>query len=282
MLFSHRMGLKPIKTGIQVNAIDQDLRNCLWNALSTFYWNLMRDNLISNHTEMDILFKRIWHDHFKRPIDTLSNYWPETYKEIRGLFFSCLWYDVYDIIEFIANNYPDSYDSVNREFMKFCNSILERELSAYRFVGGKITPITSQEEISEIEEVLEATKPLKTVNIHLRTALQLLADRKAPDYRNSIKESISAVEAVCKIITKEESTTLGQALNRIENTLGLSPALKSAFSNLYGYTSGEEGIRHALLDEPNLGFEDAKFMLVACSAFVNYLIAKSSKAGIKL
>jgi hypothetical protein len=28
--------------------------------------------------------------------------------------------------------------------------------------------------------------------------------------------------------------------------------------------------------------EEAKFMLVACSAFVNYLISKASKVGLKL
>jgi hypothetical protein len=51
---------------------------------------------------------------------------------------------------------------------------------------------------------------------------------------------------------------------------------------MYGYTSDAQGIRHALMDEPNLSFEDAKFMLVSCSAFVNYLIAKAAKAGISL
>jgi len=59
-------------------------------------------------------------------------------------------------------------------------------------------------------------------------------------------------------------------------------ALKSAFSSLYGYTSDADGIRHALLNEPNLYFEDAKFMLVSCSTFINYLIIKASKAGIKI
>jgi hypothetical protein len=62
----------------------------------------------------------------------------------------------------------------------------------------------------------------------------------------------------------------------------MHPSLKSAFQNLYGYTSDANGIRHALLEEANLDFEDAKFMLVSCSAFVNYLVAKASKAGIGL
>lgn len=32
------------------------------------------------------------------------------------------------------------------------------------------------------------------------------------------------------------------------------------------------------MEESNLAFEDAKFMLVSCSAFVNYLVAKAAKA----
>jgi len=33
------------------------------------------------------------------------------------------------------------------------------------------------------------------------------------------------------------------------------------------------------MDESNLDFEDVKFMLVACSGFVNYLIAKGRRPG---
>ena len=42
---------------------------------------------------------------------------------------------------------------------------------------------------------------------------------------------------------------------------------------LYGYTSDESGIRHAgRIDGKGTTFAEAKFMLIACSAFVNYLI----------
>jgi hypothetical protein len=59
-------------------------------------------------------------------------------------------------------------------------------------------------------------------------------------------------------------------------------AFKSALSGLYGYTSDENGIRHAMLDEPNLTAAEATFMLVACSAFTNYLVAKAAQADIDL
>ncbi len=116
----------------------------------------------------------------------------------------------------------------------------------------------------------------------MKTALEKLADRKSPDYRNSIKEAISAVEALCKLIAKKEKAKLDQVLNIIEKKIGLHPALKKAISNLYGYTSDAEGIRHALSNKPNLDFEDAKFILVLCSAFINYILNKLSKAKIEI
>jgi len=36
------------------------------------------------------------------------------------------------------------------------------------------------------------------------------------------------------------------------------------------------------MDKPDLDFEDAKFMLVTCSAFANYLKVKAAKAEIRL
>jgi len=47
-------------------------------------------------------------------------------------------------------------------------------------------------------------------------------------------------------------------------------------------TSAEDGIRHASIKQAEVDFDTAKFMLVSCSAFVNYLIAQSAKAGMKL
>ena len=47
--------------------------------------------------------------------------------------------------------------------------------------------------------------------------------------------------------------------------------VKAGFLKIYGYTSDKEGIRHAMLDESNLTGADARYFLVSCTSFVNYL-----------
>jgi soluble cytochrome b562 len=196
---------------------------------------------------------------------------------VRKYFFECEWFEVYDFLEFVANNHDDEGRTGPLIFRS--NVSLESEMSAYRFVDKCITQITSQVEIEAIEEAIST--PLKAVSTHLETSLGLLSDKKAPDYRNSIKESISAVEAMCKLISKKDKGTLAEALKSIK-TIEIHPALKKAFDSMYGYTSDEDGVRHSVMEESDLKFEDAKFMLVSCSAFVNYLTSKANGEGIAL
>lgn len=283
MRFSQRHGAKPIKDILQVDSMDEDLRNSLWNVLTVFYWDREPEYRGDSPTGvMEVFLRRLWHDHFKELIDSIPHSWTEIHMTLKMRFFDFVYYEVYDFIEFIANEYLYTNDE-KQDFRNACNEILEREVSAYRFVGDRITPITSDMEIEAIEKGLADTNGLKSVNTHLKTALAFFADRESPDYRNSIKESISAVESLCRLIAGRPGASLGAALKKIERTgIVLHPALKGAFTKLYGYTSDENGIRHALIDESRLESEDAKFMLIACSGFTSYLTEKASRAGISL
>lgn len=160
-------------------------------------------------------------------------------------------------------------------FVQLLNSQFERLNFAYRVVNKEIVEITSKEEIAAIEDVLQDSTA--NIRMHLSKALELYAKRPEGDYSNSIKESISAVEAYCRDKTGE--STLGKALNHLENKGILIPkVLKSAFDKLYEYTNQKEtGIRHALMDKDGTyvpSGDEALFMLVSCSAFINYLSKK--------
>lgn len=305
MLFSERKGLKPVRSAIQTDSVDEPLRNRLWNATFTHYWEILhpsigygqRGGLFASQNAVfqrnmqlvECLVHDLWNAYFKQPLDTINTarYGDGSrsvgaYNYMKDYFFSCSWYEVYDFIEFIARNSRDR--SATEEFVLTCNHVLESECSAYRFVNGVITELTSPQEIDAIEKALALPSPLAVVSNHLQRALKLCSNRTAPDHRNSIKESILAVEAACQLIAGEKKATLGRALRRIgkQCRITLHPAMTNAFNSLYGYTSDADGIRHALLEETHLDFDDAKFMLVSCSAFTNYLVSKATQAGITL
>ena len=281
-LFSQRQGLKPVKCELQIKDMDADLRSKLWNLFQIQYWDRARDDDLASATNSEnlVYLKRLWHEYFKRPIDTVPYSWRKAYAELRNYFFNCAWNEVYDFIESSAKKHPNNY--ATERFLAGCNVVFEEELSGYRFVGYQIAPITSEDAIATIEQAQQPTHGLQPVAAHLRQALSLFSDRKQPDYRNSIKESISAVEAICRLVAQSPKATLAEALKALAPKVPLHPALSGAFEKLYGYTSDANGIRLALLDESNLEQEDALFMLVSCSAFINYLTAKCARAGIKL
>lgn len=277
MKFSQRHGHTPVKTVLQTETIDADLRNSLWSVLKVYYWDHVRPNYeiigprlflsTPGNEHLRTLCRRLWLDFFKQPLDTLPDNWEDVYERLRAFFFDCKWYEVYDFVEFVAQSHPDK--SRNAEFVSAANTFLEREVAAYRFIDSTIVRITSTEEVEAIQSALAARSG--PVADHLERALRLLADRKAPDYRNSVKESISAVEALVRTATDSPKGTLGDLLKKLGRTHPIHPALEAAFAKLYGYTSDANGIRHALLDSDRVTFEEAKFMLVACSAFINYV-----------
>jgi hypothetical protein len=278
--FSERYGYKPVREALQIQSIDIPLKNSLWNVI---YANALEagegpSDYLEARPIFYRVFLRLWLTYFKLPLDEMPSRWSHGIDFLKNYFFKAAWYDIYDFVEHVVKGIEEG--RLKTRLNDTINSVLEAEMAGYRLVADEMIPVTSEIELSEIEAALESsTRPVER---HLTRALELLSDRKDPDYRNSVKESISAVEAAASTVAGDPKATLGQALGRLEKAGGanLHPALNAAFKKLYGYTSDSDGIRHALLDEDVLQMEDARFMLVACSAFVNYLTEKGAKAGL--
>ncbi len=276
--FSQRYGYLPLEKAFQRESADESLRTKLWNVLKVAIWdnyNPHEYRLQETTSKIDEMLRRLWFNFFNHDLDSLPNFLPQyhgdnktAYLFLKKFFFSCDWFELYDFIEHISR---DPSDLLGDEARGWINNVLEEQNAAYRFVGEEIVEITDKQEIGAIEKGLEY--PEKAVRTHLETALRMLSDKQSPDYRNSVKESISAVEAACRLESGKENATLGDALKKIQN---IHPALSRAFNQLYGYTSDASGVRHSLIDEPNITYADAKFMLVACSAFVSYLKTSST------
>lgn len=271
--FSERYGYVKIDDAIQMEWMSNELKNLLWNCIDRF----LKTNCCGSDSSK-LFYTYAFEYWWKLPLDVLPEHIYIRNQNFRKIYMKNEWNEVYDTLDFIAFFCREcQWKTALHDFTTQVNGVLERERSGYRMIDGLITPITDENEITSIKEAIEENL-LDTAKTHIQEALNMLSDREHPDYRNSIKESISAVEAVCRYITNE--STLDKALPKLKNKGIIIPdMLEDGMKKIYYFTNGEAGIRHALMDEStNIDFEEAKYMLVVCSAFVNYLKAKQGKA----
>lgn len=281
--FSERIGADEPRKGLQVDSMRDEFRNSLWNQIFIIY----------NEKFWPELNRCVAVDFRKSPLDELpppqirpTRSLNENIRWLKEYFYSLLWFQVYDLIEFLVKYHENivrgAHSLERSDLYRFFNRVFEEELSGYRFVHGELTPITDKSEIAEIETTLDSADKhgLYGVKEHIRTAMELLGKKPTPEYRNAIKEAISSVESIARQIAGNDSPGLKDALNELAAKTNIHGALKSGFNSLYGYTSDENGIRHAILEESDIGFAEAKYMIVSCSAFVNYLIQKADNAGL--
>jgi hypothetical protein len=275
--FSDRIGATQA-IPLQTASTNEALRNTIWNWIYSVIHKQLGD-----HTEV---FRWLAEHFFKTPTRDVPdesfndgiNWLEQRYKLLQ-------WYDIYNLVEFIVDYvdlFPNKFVGGRQAMILYVNSLLERERSAFRFVAGALSPLTNEVETTAVSSAIEfsSAKGLKGVYDHLSTAVNCFSLRPEPDYRNTIKEAVSAIESVAKLITGKDSGGLKEALKELETHIPIHGSLKQGMLNLYGYASDEDGIRHAIVEDKNVSFDEAKLALVICSGLVHYLIAKADVAGL--
>lgn len=272
--FSERVGVRPPRK-IQTAGMDSELRNSIWNLLFAVFesegWSGVAQQAAIGCLKVSVSSVPVSNQYFARV-------WLE--KRIAAL----EWYQAYDLLEFVARHEALLRESgwTSARFMDAANRVLERELSGFRFVRGALTRLTGEQEVQAIAEAAGTAGRvgLGGVETHLDEALRMLGLRPTPDYRNSVKESISAIESAVKSISGVEGGGLDKALDVLAKKTQMHPGLRAGLLSLYGYTSDEDGVRHAILEQPNVGYDEAKLMLVNCAALTHFLISKAGAAGL--
>lgn len=289
--FSERIGKPTCITTVQLNEFDDHTRTQISNQLFK-----LLDYIFSNQDEYSVGMYQdpasnmgsdfckalradvLGYSVFLHSFDIIR--WDREFDRIDNVIAQAPYNEVLDVIEYCYYWVTHRSDPLIKTTWKNAfNMLFRQEYVGYRFVSDQIVPVTDELEIREIEQACKT--PFDGARTQLQKALGFLSDRENPDYKNCVKESISAVESVCKVISGNEKATLKDALNSlISNGMNIHGSLKSATLALYGYASDEGGIRHAEREtESTVTFEEAKFMMVTCSAIVNYLVAEYGKHG---
>ena len=188
------------------------------------------------------------------------------------------WFEKLNLLEFLIDELKEYAETAREDYYRKLVGIIVARLNTsfkdlyygYQIVDYRVVPITDSLELESIQSAIDGCRD--NVRVHIEAALSHYAKRPEPDYRNSIKESISAVECLCREITGE--STLDRAIPKLQTKgVHLNPQFEEGLKRMYYYTNDQRsGIRHALLDDAYVPtIAEAKYMLVICSAFVNYL-----------
>lgn len=274
MSFSDRLGITKPKSILQVDGIDKDLRNGLWQASSESFFHI-GDFDYDYDRPFQTLMGRVHVDFFKSTSDAVPYGYQPGILAIRNWFFSAKWWEVYNFLEFLIAEFDGPPFGARGSFSDRVSFFLEREKSGYRILNDKFAPITDSVELVAISDAASLGPKFSGAREHIQSAIALFSKKPRADYRNSIKESISAVEAAARVVTGNPKATLGEALKVLSGKIAIHPAMKDGMNKFYGYTNDAAGIRHALLEESSNDEVEAKFMLVTCSAFVNFCVQRA-------
>ena len=265
------MGHRAIRSLSQTDDLDQDTRTELWNVTNQIRDVLQGPSCAIQAKIQTRLITAVWKWEFKKPVDERPSD-GIVWTRIKTTILDGEWYEVLDLIEKLVGylkRFADAWtDGLLTPLVEGYNDRFRHFLVGYRFIGLEITPIDTTAQADAVAEAIDATKGISGARHAFEQAVNLLSDRQNPDYPNSIKESISAVEAVVKKVTGEG--TLGAGLKKLKGAgLSIHPSLELAWSKMYGWTSNDAGIRHGDIEAADADQALAKYVLVTCSVFVS-------------
>jgi hypothetical protein len=92
----------------------------------------------------------------------------------------------------------------------------------------------------------------------------------SPDFENSVKESVNAVESCLMILLKEPKGTLGKIIKSAK----LDPDIERLISQAYGYASNRSFVRHGGTSASTLTQAEALFFLEFTGSCIVYVTTK--------
>ena len=268
--FSQAQGYEAIPGPLRLEDLPEAARTRIWNVLFAHLdKSKASDNILGG-----LWIGRDWKDilrdihtefHVSASDDWNSDFWPAC-KKLRKYIEEEEFKKVFDLLQFVLR-----HRQCPRELISEMQQTFEKCRLAYVIDDAwppTILPAATPEEGAAVVDALQTLPEagLGGSAAHLRAAGEHI---RAGDWAGSVRDSIHAVESVARQLDPGAAKTLDPALVSLE----IHPALTKAFSTLYGYTSDQQGIRHALLDQtdPQVGQDEAVFMLGACAAFASYL-----------
>lgn len=269
LTFGQANGYEPLPVQAQLQTMS--------DATLAATWRLIHDWMMSGLRSANDVVKRgvqrvlrdWWVDQARMMIDeapATPQLWENTIKKVM----QSNWLNAYNFMQYLLNH--QSFPPVLKGQLA---AVLVKTNAAYRVVENEIVPFSSEEEHSQLLVAMRSAKAANAhgVKAHLQKAGVALSNS---DWAGAVLNSISAVEGATKFASGEDSKDLSAALNELKRQGKIAhPALIEGLKRIYGYSSDEKGVRHALVFEGKAAVTEREAFLLfgLCASFVTYLLS---------
>jgi hypothetical protein len=206
---------------------------------------------------------------------------------LRNLVMNIPWYRFYDTVETVAEQIINMDDE--NGFTWGAKKDESFSFSAYR---QRVNELFSEYNVDwKMNESGQLELPLPPfLEDKVKSTEERLADQFMParvhfakarafalgshrDAENSIKESVSAIESICKTFYTDAST-LGEALKMMKKDGSVSRMLIDVVEKFYAYANAEPAVRHGSNKDSAVLEYDAELALHFAAAFIRTLIVR--------
>jgi hypothetical protein len=252
--------MKPSDTKVAttIDPMSQNLRSQLWKVLEAY---LFINSQAWPLDKKQQLINRIVNEFFENVIELSTATGepdPNSFREwFEDWIYTAETDKVFDCIEFMIQAMDIPGMGKQATFINECNKALENDNSAFRIINKKVVRVIMGADLEEIEQAFKGSTPMEPVNRHFSKALELLAERKSPNYRYSILEAIAAVDSL--MLQFPSQRVNGEVL------LPITANPNSLVSIKYALIEGDMPV----------SFQKARYWLLSCAAIINHLRAKT-------
>src|SRR6266436_2233803 len=165
LAFSDRIGITKPRTILQVEAMDDELRNGMWQACNEHHFRQDDDHHFPYDVQFQNLLSNVYVDFFKKTSDAIPYGYEAGIRSIRNWFFGAQWWEIYNFVEFLISAFD------NPPFAERVSFFLEREKSGYRILQNQFVAITDEVELSTISEAATLGSKFSGAREHIQSAI---------------------------------------------------------------------------------------------------------------
>lgn len=284
--FSSRYGYDPKGSGpARIEEASEWLRNNYWSLAIAELLYIDKDKRYSNAEEVPLPTKELGEQFCRRilreePERAMSDSW-HCMEELQRLITTAKWYHFYDFVELVGERLREAErrrDAAWKAkfgfgtYQKKVNSLLAEDRVAWTLSSkGEFLRDVPAEYTSAMNEVEAALKgELEPARDHYGKAFRFIYERPL-DPENGIKEIVSAVESLGKIIYPG-TKSLGDVVKKLRADEAAPQGIVTLIDKFYGFANAEPAVRHGGAVSSSVSIHDAEFCFLVGVGLIRYLL----------